>query len=159
MDSEMKKFLIILGFQEDIQEVPKMKTVLKMWRKAARLCHPDKGGNKEEFQKVQDAYEKVGEMINDSTKYDQKDDDEEEAFARKVFEEFNSKKENSNSFTIKIENKRSVDWDSTFTSLYGESVIPNQNESNGRHWYHQGYSIDGISSKISITLWTTNQSL
>ena len=48
MDSEMKKLLIILGFQEDIQEVPKMKILLKMWRKAARRCHPDKGGNKEE---------------------------------------------------------------------------------------------------------------
>ena len=46
-----------------------------------------------------------------------------------------------------------MDWDSTFTSLYGESVIPNQNESNGRHWYHKAYAIDGISSKISITLW------
>ena len=30
-----------------------MKTVLQMWRKRAKVCHPDKeGGVKEEFQKI-----------------------------------------------------------------------------------------------------------
>ena len=64
-----KKNLIILGFESDINEIPKMKTVLQMWRKRAKVCHPDKeGGVKEEFQKLQVALEKAGEMINRVTK-------------------------------------------------------------------------------------------
>ena len=53
----MKKYLIILGFQEDIKEVPKMKLVMQMWRKACRIHHPDKGGKKELFQEAQNAFD------------------------------------------------------------------------------------------------------
>ena len=59
--------------------------------------------------------------------------DEEEAFAMRVFDQFNLKKENTNSYTILVENNRADEWDNTFTSLYGKSQIPNMNESNGRH--------------------------
>ena len=87
-----------------------MKTVLKMWRKSARVCHPDKGGNTAEFQRLQEAFEKVSEMIKELSKNKPTDDgDEEELFAIKVFNEFNSKRENTNSFTIFIENERSSD--------------------------------------------------
>ena len=93
----MKKYLIILGFkEEDISDVPKMKTVLMYWRREARRCHPDKGGLKEDFQRLQDALKKVGDMINGMSK---NDDDEEELFARNVFKEFNLEKENTNYFT------------------------------------------------------------
>ena len=105
MDSEMMKYLIILGFkEEDIKEVPTMKTVLMYWRRKAPRCHPDKGGVKEEFQKLQDALNKVGDMINELSK---NNDDEEEVFARKLFNDFNLEKENSNSFKILIKSERS----------------------------------------------------
>ena len=58
-----------------------------------------------------------------------------------------------NSFTIFIENERSSDWNSIFVKLYGEPNIPNNLESNGRHWSYKDYTIDGMVKKISITLW------
>ena len=79
MNSELKKYLVILGFKEDdLKEVPKMKTVLMFWRREARRSHPDKGGIKEDFQKLQDALKRVGDMINEMC---QNADDEEELFA------------------------------------------------------------------------------
>ena len=62
-------------------------------------------------------------------------------------------KENINSFTILIENERSSDWNSVFVKQYGEPNIPRNFESNGRHWNHQDYNIDGMVKKISITMW------
>ena len=151
MDSELKKYLIILGFkEEDMKEVPKRKTILMFWRREARRCPHDKGGVKEDFQKLQDALKKVDDII-DGMNID--NDDEEEVLARKIFKEFNSEKENSNSFTILIENVRVHDWNSIFVKIYGEPRIPNDNESNGRHWDHQNYNIDGVEQKISITMW------
>ena len=151
MDSFLKEYLIILGFGGDICEVPKIKTVMKMWRKACMKHHPDKGGEKEEFQKIQDAFQKSGVMINELS--NDNVNDAEECFAMKLFEQFNSKKENSNSYTIHVQNNRAPDWDKSFTFLYGQSQIPNQNESNGRHWSHNEYTVDGVSTKISITMW------
>ena len=88
----MKKYLVILGFkEEEIKEMPKMKT--------------DKGGKKEDFQKLQDALKIVGDMINDVSK----NEDDEELFVRKMFKDFNFEKENMNSFTIFIENEISSD--------------------------------------------------
>ena len=59
MNSELKKHLVILGFKDDIQEVPKIKDIMRMWRTKARKCHPDKpGGNTQEFQTLQEAFEK-----------------------------------------------------------------------------------------------------
>ena len=151
MDSEMMKYLIILGFkEEDIKEVPTMKTVLMYWRRKAPRCHPDKGGVKEEFQKLQDALNKVGDMINELSK---NNDDEEEVFEWKLFKDFNLEKENSNSFTILIESERSEEWNATFIKVFGEPFIPSDSESNGRHWNHNDYTIDGMVQKISITLW------
>ena len=66
MDSELRKYLIILGFNEEIKEVPKMALVIKMWRKAALLCHPDKGGARADFQRLQEAFKKVGDLICDN---------------------------------------------------------------------------------------------
>ena len=103
MDTEMKKYLVIIGFEEDIEEVPKMKTVLKMWRQSARIGHPDKGGEKSKFQELQDALEKIIEIIK--------------------FNEFNCKKENSNSLTIYIEKERLEQWHSILCESYGEPKI------------------------------------
>ena len=113
MDTEMKKTLVIIGLEEDIEEIPKLKTVLKMWRKSARIRHPDKGGEKSKFQELQDALEKIIEIIK--------------------FNEFNCKKENSNSLTIYIEKERLEQWHSILCESYGEHKIPNRNENNGRH--------------------------
>ena len=107
MDTEMKKYLVIIGFEEDIEEIPKLKTVLKMWRKSARICHPDKGGEKSKFQELQDALENIIEMIKQLKKNKLEDDDtdEEELFAMKLFNEFNCKKENSNSYNLNRKGK------------------------------------------------------
>ena len=125
----MKKYLIILGFNEDIEEMPKMSTVLKNWRRMTRILHPDKGGKKEDFQTLQDALEKVGNAINELSEDTSVQEDEEELFSKKVFNQFNFQKENSNSFTIFIENLRTDAWESTFIKSFGEPVIPQDNES------------------------------
>ena len=84
-----------------------------MWRKSARICHPDKGGDTAVFQRLQEAFEKVGEIIKELNKNEPTDEgDEEELFSIKVFNEFNFKKENTNSFTIYVENERTNDWNS-----------------------------------------------
>ena len=107
MDTEMKKYLVIIGFEEDIEEIPKLKTVLKMWRKSTRICHPDKRGEKSKFQELQDALEKIIEMIKElkQNKLEDDDTDEEELFAMKLFNEFNCKKENSNSYNLNRKGK------------------------------------------------------
>ena len=111
MDPESKKNLIILGFESDINEIPKMKIVLKMWRKRAKVCHPDKeGGMKEEFQKLQEALKKAGDIIKRMTKVD-----EEEICSRKVFDKFNFQKENSSSYT---ENKISSEWNGDWNRVF-----------------------------------------
>ena len=78
-------------------------------------------------------------------------DDEEEVLGRKIFKEFNLEKENSNSFTILIENVRVHDWNSIFVKIYGEPRIPNGNESKGRHWDHQNYNIDGMQRYCGVS--------
>lgn len=89
IEPEFSNFLRILGFQE-LLRYPKMKDVVKMFRKTALKKHPDKpGGNTQEFQELQVAFKKAGQYLENSkpTKVVEKDDVEECA-ARKLFKEF-----------------------------------------------------------------------
>ena len=119
MNSELKKHLIVLGFKDDIQVVPKIKEIMKMWRSTARKCHPDKpGGNTEEFQRLQESMEKAGEIVKELTKSEPTNDDDEEIVARKLFDDVNLKKENSNSYTIYIEKERTEDWNAVLMDVF-----------------------------------------
>ena len=93
INSEIKEVLKVMGFT-DFNSVPKMKDVVKTYHKMALKKHPDKpGGSTEQFQKLQEAFLKVGSYINSCN--DKVDDlnswnahDEEERFAKTVFKDF-----------------------------------------------------------------------
>ena len=56
MNQQILSKLIILGFDENIKVLPKMKEVMKRYYKLALKTHPDKpGGNKEKFQVLEEA--------------------------------------------------------------------------------------------------------
>ena len=91
-DSEMRQVLQILGFLE-YNSVPRMKDVVKMFRKMALKMHPDKpGGSTEQFQVLQEAFLKVGTHIENQSRKSQRhreeDEDAEENIAKNIFKHF-----------------------------------------------------------------------
>ena len=91
-DSEMRQVLQILGFLE-YNSVPRMKDVVKMFRKMALKMHPDKpGGSTEQFQVLQEAFLKVGTHIENQSRKNQRrmeeDEDAEENMAKNIFKHF-----------------------------------------------------------------------
>ena len=91
-DSEMRQVLQILGFLE-YNSVPRMKDVVKMFRKMALKMHPDKpGGSTEQFQVLQEAFLKVGTHIENQSRKSQRrreeDEDAEENMAKNIFKHF-----------------------------------------------------------------------
>ena len=90
MDPEIEKLLYILGFKE-ITKYPRMKDVIKMFRKTALKTHPDKpGGSTENFQQLQDAFRRTGSYLENFSYIDDMKEEEEaeEDVARKLFKEF-----------------------------------------------------------------------
>ena len=91
VEPEFSSFLRVLGFQE-LSRYPKMKDVVKMFRRTALKTHPDKpGGSTEEFQQLQEAFKKAGQFL-ETAKTDKvvekEEEDVEECAARKLFKEF-----------------------------------------------------------------------
>ena len=95
VDPELRNVLQVLGFF-DLTSVPKMKDVVKMFRKMALKKHPDKpGGSTEEFQVLQEAFLKIGshiesqqnENVNNSSK-DSNSEDFEESVAKNIFRDY-----------------------------------------------------------------------
>ena len=91
MDEEIQKLLQILGF-DGMTKYPRMKEVVKMFRKTALKKHPDKpGGSTEDFQMLQDAFRRAGSFLENFQYNDEPEDDEddfEEDVAKKLFKEF-----------------------------------------------------------------------
>ena len=52
----MENYYEILGVRENASQ----DEIKKAYRKASLKNHPDRGGNKEEFQKINDAYQTLG---------------------------------------------------------------------------------------------------
>ena len=74
MNSEVESLLKILGFEDPTVELLKMKTIASQYRKMSRIKHPDKpGGRKEDFQKLKAAYERLGEIIENTPQEDLND--------------------------------------------------------------------------------------
>jgi DnaJ-class molecular chaperone len=90
-ESEFGVFLRVLGFQE-VARCPKMKDIVRMFRRTALKKHPDKpGGSTQEFQKLQEAFRKAGQYLEEvKTKkaLEPEEEDVEESAARKLFKEF-----------------------------------------------------------------------
>ena len=66
MDPEIERLLTVLGFKNPSMKDMKMKTITSQWRRMSLVKHPDKGGRKEEFQELMEAYEKLGKKIEET---------------------------------------------------------------------------------------------
>ena len=91
-DSEMREVFQILGFLE-YSSVPRMKDVVKMFRRMALKMHPDKpGGSTEQFQVLQEAFLKAGTHIENQSRKSQRhreeDEDAEENMAKNIFKHY-----------------------------------------------------------------------
>ena len=91
-DNELRRVLEALGFI-DLHSIPPMKEAVKMFRKMALKKHPDKpGGSKEQFQTLQEAFFRIGSIIEDhngqTSKPSVEEDDYEESMAKKLFKDF-----------------------------------------------------------------------
>ena len=65
MDEHTKCLLVVLGFDQDIQEIPNLGEIKQHFRKESLMKHPDKpSGDKESFQNLVDAYHKIIKKIN-----------------------------------------------------------------------------------------------
>ena len=64
MDEELRTLLIILGFDESLENVPSLSEIRRQFRKESLVKHPDKTtGSKDKFQKLLSAYQKVEKCI------------------------------------------------------------------------------------------------
>ena len=108
MDSEFWTFLRVLGFQEEASGCPKMKDVVKMFRRTALKKHPDKpGGSTQEFQQLQEAFRKAGQYLENAKLQKnivekEEEEDVEESAARKLFKEFHLNGETYQSDFLKL---------------------------------------------------------
>ena len=145
MDPDVIILLSILEF-EDFSKLPKMKELTSQFRKLSLKRHPDKPtGTKEEFQELISAYEKLGKIIENTTKDDHKDDDE--TLARKLFKQYNFEKENTYSFTISIKNNEYSSWEKVFLKHFGTPIDRSAN-SNGKQ-----FMVNHNEGKIFVTLY------
>ena len=90
VNREMRRLLRLLGFDEDLQDIPPLQVIRHQFRKKCLLKHPDKPtGDKEAFQALLDAYNKIVRHIKtDGNVEDKSEVEDEEALERKYFQEF-----------------------------------------------------------------------
>ena len=90
-DPEIVAGLGVLGFDE-LNVYPRMKDVVKMFRKMALKKHPDKpGGSTEDFQILQEAFIRIGSFLQAQQEKSDSisaEDDYEEDIAKKLFKEY-----------------------------------------------------------------------
>ena len=87
----MRRLLRLLGFAEDLEDIPPLQVIRNQFRKKCLLKHPDKPtGDKEAFQELLDAYNKLVRRIKSNGNVDEEETDveDEEALERKYFQEF-----------------------------------------------------------------------
>ena len=121
MDSQVLKWLEIMGLKEVNIKTLKMKTLASQWKKMSLIKHPDKpGGKKEDFQELMNAYENLGKIIEQSSPEDLEDKDE--VNARKAFKDVNFTTENISSFTVNIDTNMVKSWEEVFTEKFGNPI-------------------------------------
>ena len=106
--------LNILKFP-DVKNLPSMKQLLKQNHQQAMIGHPDKHDNSKastvDFQNLLNAYQLIGKAV-EKVYSKERDIDEEELIARKMFHQFqfSSVKVNSQSIKITTEKKLHSNW-------------------------------------------------
>ena len=157
MYSELKEALVFLGFKE-INHVPKLKDITKMFNRLALKLHPYKNNGSKEatalFQQLLSAYEIAGRAAENVT---QVDVDEEELIARKIFKlfSFSSVRENNSSVTIKTEKSLHSTWCLILQNSFG---LPVEMGIHGKK-FTMTDTCDNLSAKTFITIYQTGKVL
>ena len=115
-DYQLKEDLATLNIHDGTNLTSSL--VNAKYKKLAKVCHPDKkGGEKEAFQKLHNAYQRLIAMIDDNSSGDADTDvdDYEKAF----FTTSNFPLEKKNCFVIILENRLSNHWEHVLKDLYG----------------------------------------
>ena len=116
-DTEKKEDLATLGIEAGSELTSSL--VSAKYKKLARILHPDKkGGTKEAFQKLKNAFDRLAEVVDDKN-YKESDDDYEKEF----FRTSNFPLEKKNCFVVILENKLSNQWENTLKDLYGTEKL------------------------------------
>ena len=157
MDPKVIEALKVLGFEE-LVEIPKMKEIIKKYKKLAFLKHPDRNnGTPEataEFQVILNAYHIAGQAA-EANPVDP--DDNDDHIVRKLYKQFQAKsvKENSSLVTIHTEKALYAIWMETLTIFAG---MPENKGTNGNkfpfiHVYNDS------SFKVYLTMYHTGKLL
>ena len=118
---EYQSDLDVMGLKLDQRVFPKLKTVNSQYRKESLKRHPDKGGEKEDFQKLNKAFIRLSTFIAQLPNDDDEDDDENDQL-KEFFRKFNDIKINIASHTIFLENKFTSQWEEVLTKNYGPPI-------------------------------------
>ena len=92
MNREIRRLIRLPGFAGDLEDIPPLKVIRQQFRKESLIKHPDKPtGDKEAFQELLDAYNKILRHIKAKGNVDDEDEtgsENEEDLERKYFKEF-----------------------------------------------------------------------
>ena len=163
------KILKILVFQISISK----------WRKKERFIHPDQV-NEDEKHEANDKMIQLNKSLENvlknvyeresrnSTRGDKEETEnageeqsDEQIFTREYFEKFNFPQENTNSFTIHINNDDAEPWKNAFYQSYGEPTITRHKETNTimDRWWKFLYEGINITLHLYINEGTANKIL
>ena len=156
MDSQVLKWLTIMGLEMSEAKHLKMKTLTSQWRKMTLLKHPDKpGGKNEDFLELMEAYENLGKIIEETVPEDSNDMDE--VSARKAFKDVNFTTENISSITVNIDTHMVKSWEEILTEKLGNPTdrTKEAGKNHGKQWIDESFKVDKgeKASKVYITLW------
>ena len=139
--------LQILGLTNE--KLPKLKEISAQYRKLSLKRHPDKGGLKEDFQKLTESFHRLSAFVASYKDQVFDPNDIEENELRNFFCKYNVINENKGSTTILLENGREAQWESVLIASYGAPTIT----PTGKAWKATiGY--DQLPPrKVTITKW------
>ena len=110
---QLKQDLATLDIEEGSRLTSKLLST--KFKKLALIQHPDKkGGSKEAFQNLKNAYDRLIDMLGDD--HQDADDNYESEF----FKKSNFPLEKKTSFVVILENKLADKWEYTLKDVYGE---------------------------------------
>ena len=115
-EKQKKEDLAVFDIKEDTHLSSEWLT--SKFKKLAKIHHPDKGGTKEAFQKLQNAYDRLTAMTE---KCESKETDSN--YEKEFFKTSNFPFEKKNCFVVVLENRLSDQWEYVFKDLYGTAKV------------------------------------
>ena len=152
MDTYYKEYehdIQILGLNNNNNKLPKLTEISAQYRKLSLKRHPDKGGKKEEFQELSQAFHRLSAFVAAHKEAIFDPEDYEENELRSFFCKYNVINENKGSTTILLENGRESQWESILTATYGSPTTT----PTGKSWKATIGSDQLPPKKVTITKW------